>query len=155
MSSSLHRWRVEKPCSKRDGVFRLVIRGAQKDFAALCATDQVFEIKSAETSNTLLLASPLDASSANKENGCVSLKVNYFRRLYPCRHPSRRWILFFMRNSNWFHVCRNWNASVSYWSRILIEDISMIWMTPTKSIRQQKYLTLVFTVVEQSGFVRS
>ncbi len=55
---------------------RLVIRGAHDDFATLCTSDQVFEIKSAETSNTLLLASPLDSSSANKENGCVSLTVN-------------------------------------------------------------------------------
>lgn len=54
---------------------RLVIRGAPDDFATLCTTDQVFEIKSAETSNTLLLASPIDSSSANKENGCVLLKV--------------------------------------------------------------------------------
>ena len=57
-------------------LFRLVIRGAHDDFAALCTSDQVFEVKSAETSNTLLLASPLDSSSANKENGCVSLAVN-------------------------------------------------------------------------------
>ncbi|CAF3274204.1 unnamed protein product [Rotaria sp. Silwood2] len=35
-----------------------------------------FEIKSAETSNTLLLASPLDSSSVNKENGCIALTVN-------------------------------------------------------------------------------
>ncbi len=55
---------------------RLVIRGAHDDFAALCTSDQVFEVKSAETSNTLLLASPLDSSSANKENGCVTLTVN-------------------------------------------------------------------------------
>lgn len=55
---------------------KLVIRGAPDDFATLCTTDQVFEIKSAETSNTLLLASPIDSSSANKENGCVLLKVN-------------------------------------------------------------------------------
>ncbi|CAF4352634.1 unnamed protein product, partial [Adineta steineri] len=54
----------------------LVIRGANDDFAALCTANQVFEIKTAETSNTLLLASPLDSSLANKENGCISLKVN-------------------------------------------------------------------------------
>ena len=57
---------------------RLVIRGAHEDFATLCTNDQVYEIKSAETSNTILLASPLDSSSANKENGCVLLKVNHF-----------------------------------------------------------------------------
>ncbi|CAF1119171.1 unnamed protein product [Adineta steineri] len=55
---------------------KLVIRGANDDFAALCTANQVFEIKTAETSNTLLLASPLDSSLANKENGCISLKVN-------------------------------------------------------------------------------
>lgn len=55
---------------------RLVIRGAHDDFATLCTSDQVFEIKSAETSNTLLLASPIDSTLGNKENGCVSLAVN-------------------------------------------------------------------------------
>ncbi|CAF2875539.1 unnamed protein product [Rotaria sp. Silwood2] len=55
---------------------KLVIRGAHDDFATLCTSDQVFEIKSAETSNTLLLASPLDSSSVNKENGCIALTVN-------------------------------------------------------------------------------
>ncbi|CAF3411247.1 unnamed protein product [Rotaria socialis] len=55
---------------------KLVIRGANDDFAALCTSDQIFEIKSAETSNTLLLASPLDSSSVNKENGCIALTVN-------------------------------------------------------------------------------
>ena len=54
---------------------RLVIRGTHDDFATLCTSDQVFEMKTAETSNTLLLASPLDSSLSNKENGCVSLKV--------------------------------------------------------------------------------
>jgi hypothetical protein len=58
---------------------RLIIRGAHNDFATLCTSDQVFEIKSAETSNTLLLASPLDSSMANKENECVSLTVNNFK----------------------------------------------------------------------------
>ena len=57
---------------------RLVIRGAHEDFATLCTSNQVFDIKSAETSNTLLLASPLPASFANKENGCVSLTVMAF-----------------------------------------------------------------------------
>jgi hypothetical protein len=57
-----------------------VIRGAHDDFAALCTVNQVFDIKSAETSNTLLLASPRDACSTDKENGCISLKVN------TCRH---------------------------------------------------------------------
>lgn len=57
---------------------RLVIRGTHDDFATLCTSDQVFEVKSAETSNTLLLASPLHSSTANKENGCVSLAVNRF-----------------------------------------------------------------------------
>ncbi|UJR28720.1 hypothetical protein I4U23_009949 [Adineta vaga] len=55
---------------------KLVIRGTHDDFATLCTSEQAFELKTAETSNTLLLASPLDSSLANKENGCVSLKVN-------------------------------------------------------------------------------
>jgi hypothetical protein len=55
--------------------FRLMMRGAHDDFAALCTSDQVYEVKIAETSNTLLLASPIDVTSANKENGCVTLKV--------------------------------------------------------------------------------
>ena len=75
-----------KSIQKRDHVFRLVIRGAHNDFATLCTPDQVFEIKSAETSNTLLLASPLDASSANKENGCVSLKVTNLRGRFECEY---------------------------------------------------------------------
>lgn len=79
---------------KRDDVFRLVIRGAHNDFATLCTPDQVFEIKSAETSNTLLLASPLDATSANKENGCVSLKVTNLRERFECDH-----LLFIQVNS--------------------------------------------------------
>jgi hypothetical protein len=79
---------------------RLVIRGAHDDGAALCTSDQVFEIKSAETSNTLLLASPLDSSLANKENGCVSLKVTYFELRSNHWFSKFRSILFSIRNLN-------------------------------------------------------
>lgn len=57
---------------------RLVIRGVYDDYATLCTSDQVFEIKSAETSNTLLLAMPVDSASVNKENGCIGLAVKLF-----------------------------------------------------------------------------
>lgn len=69
--------------NNRSNIFhlsRLVIRGVHDDFATLCTSDQVFEIKSAETSNTLLLASPADSSTANKENGCIVLKVKLWYR---------------------------------------------------------------------------
>ncbi|CAF1082000.1 unnamed protein product [Adineta ricciae] len=73
---------------------KLVIRGTHDDFATLCTSDQVFEMKTAETSNTLLLASPLDSSLSNKENGCVSLKVNTILHskyeLTPCIPKLRR-----------------------------------------------------------------
>lgn len=55
-----------------------MIRGAADDFAMLCTPEQTFEVKSAETSNTLLLATPADSATANKENGCVLLKVDRF-----------------------------------------------------------------------------
>ncbi|CAF0935715.1 unnamed protein product [Adineta ricciae] len=73
---------------------KLVIRGTHDDFATLCTSDQIFEMKTAETSNTLLLASPLDSSLSNKENGCVSLKVNSILHakyeLTPCVPKLRR-----------------------------------------------------------------
>ena len=55
--------------------FRFVIRGIHDDFATLCTSDQVFDIKLAETSNTLLLANPYRSSSMNKENNHILLTV--------------------------------------------------------------------------------
>ncbi|CAF0880358.1 unnamed protein product [Didymodactylos carnosus] len=62
-----------------DTAKRLILRGTADDFAVLCTTDGTFELKSAETSNTILLANQIKENKnedENKENGCVNLQVN-------------------------------------------------------------------------------
>lgn len=60
---------ISIPSSTNCLIFRLVIRGSPSDEAVLCTQDKTFEIRVADTSNTLLIAPSLTLPTTTQSGG--------------------------------------------------------------------------------------